>query len=74
MPLLTGKRLAGCGKIVLSERFLPSLFRFVSLESCFGRISCCRPSRVCISGRCADTRTRTYYAGTAIKFRMRTRL
>ena len=30
--------LAGCGKIVLSEGFLPSLRRFVSLERLFARI------------------------------------
>ena len=41
----TRVNLAGCGKIVLSELFLPSLCRFVSLESRFVGISCCRPAR-----------------------------
>ncbi len=68
--------LAGCGKIVLSERFLPSLCRFVSLERLFAGIFVLSAPRVCVSAPCTDTTARTYCAGTAaaIRFRMRTRL
>ena len=66
--------LAGCGKIVLSERFLPSLCRFVSLESLFARISCCRRPACAFQGRAQTLRPGLTAPEAAIRFRMRTRL
>jgi hypothetical protein len=70
------KSLAGCGKIVLSERFLSLLRRFVSFERFLAGIF-----RVVGAPRvrfrpCADTTALTHCAETvaAIRFRMRTRL
>jgi len=61
---------------VLSERFLPLLRRFVSLERLFAGIFGMSAPRVYVSGSYADTTTPTHCAGigAAIRFRMRTRL